>query len=69
MRFALPIECNNAAFHEDDGTLTDEARAAEIARVLRAAAEDIENGVEEGPLADTNGNTVGRFELLPETSR
>ena len=49
---------DNSAFEQDWRT--------ETARILRKAAKDIEDGKDEGPLKDHNGNTVGRFDLDPK---
>lgn len=53
--FALWIDTNNDAFHDDPD--------AEIARILRRAAAAIEEGrpIEIDSLLDINGNTVGKF--------
>lgn len=48
---------DNAAFEQD---WRDEA-----VRILRKAAKDIENGKDDGPLKDNNGNTVGSFSIEP----
>jgi hypothetical protein len=48
----ITIDTGNAAF--DDGN-----REAEVARILRAAADRIEAGAEDFSLRDFNGNTVG----------
>jgi hypothetical protein len=53
--FRLRIDTKNAAF--EGRTL------AELARLLREAAQDLERGYRGGTLRDLNGNTVGRFEL------
>lgn len=49
---------DNAAFGDDE---TD-ARA-EAARIIREAAKAIEQGSDGGRLRDSNGNTVGSFEV------
>jgi hypothetical protein len=49
---------DNAAFGDDE---TD-ARA-EAARIIRKAAEAIEQGSDRGRLRDINGNSVGSFEV------
>lgn len=55
MEFTLEIECNNAAF--DDENLTHE-----IARILRKAADQVELENESSrALRDINGNIVGQF--------
>ena len=48
----LTIDTGNAAF--DDGN-----REAEVARILREAADKIEAGYEDFTLRDYNGNKVG----------
>lgn len=59
MAFRLNFDTGNAAFDEDD-------RAAEVARILRAAATAIERGSRDGVLHDINGNRVGSFKLSRE---
>ena len=49
---------DNSAFEQDWRT--------ETARILRKAAKDIEDGEDSKVLKDTNGNTVGRFDLDPK---
>lgn len=62
MRFILEIQCDNAAFGEDDAT-----RGIELARILRHTANRLAaTGFSAGStrkLSDVNGNTVGSFEL------
>jgi hypothetical protein len=48
----ITIDTGNAAF--DDGN-----REYEVARILREAADRIENGAEDFTLRDINGNKVG----------
>lgn len=52
-KFVLEIQTTNAAFAEGYG--------AEVARILRAAAADIEFGSGAGALRDYNGNAVGYY--------
>lgn len=55
MRFTLTIECDNAAFADDE-------RAMEVARILREVADECD-AYDIGArikLRDLNGNTVGR---------
>lgn len=52
----LAIKTENAAF-------SDGSREMELARILRRAAERIEDGDRTGTLMDTNGNAVGTFTL------
>lgn len=49
------IKTDNAAFEED--------RDAELARILRIAADKIEHGNETAKLYDVNGNAVGEFKI------
>ena len=59
--FYLSIETDNAAFDPHPG--------AEVARLLRAAADRIDPalhggvGMAEGGIRDTNGNTVGGYKF------
>ena len=54
--FRCAIKTGNAAFGENK-----EEEGAEIARILRWIAEDIENGEESGICIDINGNNVGSW--------
>lgn len=51
--FRLEIKTTNAAFEEDPGP--------ELARLLREAADKVENGTVTGILHDYNGNRVGEY--------
>lgn len=58
--FLLRIETDNAAFHDDN-----EGRS-EIARILRDAADRLENSsVHQWNLGDINGNSIGVAHLHP----
>ncbi len=59
--FALHIKTGNDAFGD-----TDSSRAAEVARMLRLVASQLERGSREAPILDSNGNRVGRFLLERE---
>lgn len=67
--FKLHITCDNAAFDADDPDAVqgahDNARDAEVVRILRYAADRIEHGTR-GPLLDSNGNTVGSYGYFRE---
>ena len=70
MKFTLEINCNNAAFRDPDADDDDDespgvrdATRAEIARILRNAADHVEAGSDGRMLRDTNGNRVGQFDL------
>ena len=54
----IEIETGNEAFADGN-------EAAELARILRAAAWNIENGYTEFKLHDYNGNRVGYCEYEP----
>ncbi|MEB0029166.1 hypothetical protein QN372_00235 [Undibacterium sp. RTI2.1] len=57
MNLKINTACDNAAF--DDG------EQYEVARILRALADKLENeGMRNMPLRDINGNTVGDIEVL-----
>lgn len=57
--FTLTIQTANAAFSDDDG-----GPEYEIARLLRAAADDVIEGARtSSPIFDVNGNTVGEWRL------
>jgi hypothetical protein len=49
--FTLTIECDNAAFENDP--------LGEVARILREAAYQLDQGQDGFKLRDINGNTVG----------
>jgi len=53
--FRMIVDTRNAAFEGQAG--------AEVARLLREAAADVEAGYAGAPLRDLNGNTVGRWSL------
>jgi hypothetical protein len=55
MKLKLEVQCDNAAFGD--------AFEAELARILRVAADRIAQGADRGNLRDVNGNTVGAFKL------
>jgi hypothetical protein len=53
--FEMKFETGNAAFADDDGP-------GEVARLLRKAADQVENGYTRARLIDVNGNTVGLWD-------
>ena len=53
--FTLKIKTENAAFSDD--------RNAEIARILREVAEQLETHTMTGSCRDYNGNRVGEFKF------
>lgn len=60
MRFSVDIACDNSAFGE--------CPTLELRDILRRLADTVELGsfgqtVWVGPIRDTNGNTVGSFQL------
>lgn len=59
MTFQLTIKCDNAAF--EDGNLY-----AEVARILREAAEGVEGNFKSLPMRDSNGNKVGEWQFSEE---
>lgn len=58
MKFKLEIDTGNAAF----GATIDE-RLSEVVRILREAADKLDDGYNAAPLRDANGNTVGEFKF------
>ena len=62
MAFKLTIDTDNAAFDEDGGHPA--PREQEVARILRAIADDLATGTDDfamyRTLRDINGNDVGR---------
>ena len=64
--FELTIKTGNAAFSGPDGEDDAYARDREIARLLRKIAkrlEDGDGGIELETILDSNGNTVGKWEV------
>jgi hypothetical protein len=62
--FRLSIKTDNAAFHSEvDGK--DAGPGAELARILRIVADDLEQSSynDSAVLIDSNGNTVGEYSL------
>ena len=60
--FTLTIRTGNVAFGDDDAY----ARDREIARILRKVAKRLEDGsgdIELETVLDSNGNTVGTWEV------
>ena len=58
MKFIVEIDCDNAAFMNDDSA---PVNGQELARILRDIADKAENGqnVDGITLRDINGNSVG----------
>jgi hypothetical protein len=62
MDFTLTINCDNAAFHDDD--FSDVATCTELARILRKLADHLERDTcYSDNLFDINGNKVGKYEI------
>ena len=51
MRFLMKIECDNAAFED----------LTELPRLVRKVATRLDGGATEGPVLDSNGNSVGTY--------
>lgn len=76
MRFQLTIDCDNAAFADDEtGEVDAYSASRELARILRAAADEVAGGrlldarVDDPSMTgrwvrDENGNKVGSYELI-----
>lgn len=63
--FVLRINCDGAAFCDQDGN---EDAALELARILRNVASDLEGGKSFGyfsSIRDMNGNTCGAVAMKP----
>jgi hypothetical protein len=69
-RFMLDMSCDNAAFASDDDgddardAANEIARNAEVARILRAVADKLDQDMINGPCTDANGNNVGDWGFL-----
>lgn len=66
--FTMIFKTDNDAFHDsehyDRGDQNGlHINGEEIARILRRAADQVQDGVCSAPVKDINGNTVGSFEL------
>ena len=65
MSFQLKMTTDNAAFCYDGQVYPalskEDAQRAEIARILRRAADSLEAGYESGTCMDINGNKVGEW--------
>lgn len=59
--FTLRIDTDNDAFREDEGR--------EVGIILQQAADKVLTGSLYGNLVDTNGNTVGEFDLRTDPMR
>ena len=59
MSFKLEFSTSNAAFDEDD-------LSGEVARILRVASLEAEDGYRERRIYDANGNTVGEWKLIAD---
>ena len=61
MRFTLEFDCDNAAFDLEMG----DTNAAEITDILRQVADRIDHELPltGRPIRDSNGNTIGKWEL------
>ena len=63
----IQILTGNQAFCEESGEVTTASAGAEIARILRKLADDIETGgVLFRSLYDANGNKVGDYQLAAD---
>jgi hypothetical protein len=65
----LLLNTETRAFRTDDGTETEAARGAEIARILRHVAYQIGMGAIEGRCLDLHNTTVGHYFLDPSLER
>lgn len=64
--FSLSIDCENAAFCDDDTAPTQESAAQELARILRRTADRIESGDRYDTfrnIHDINGNIIGVYAM------
>lgn len=66
MKFQLTIDCDNAAFQDENNDIS---YSAEVARILRSLADSVEHNATidfEKTLRDINGNVVGKAIVSPE---
>jgi hypothetical protein len=69
-KFMVEMTCDNAAFASDDAgddardAANEIARNAEVARILRAVADKLDQDMIHGPCFDANGNNVGDWGFL-----
>lgn len=62
--FQIEFKTDNAAFQHEDPAWSDQARADEVARILRSVADYVENqGRTSGDVRDANGNKVGEWAM------
>ncbi len=66
--FTLRIKTSNAAFRDEnvddeDSDVHADAARQEVARILRSIADRIDAGDDSGTIHDSNGNSVGRYDL------
>jgi hypothetical protein len=64
MRFSLSFDMDGAAFDGGDNSVD------EVCRILHTVAERMDADgvyVADGLVRDINGNTIGKWEVLPET--
>jgi len=54
MRFKMTVDMDNSAF---------EGEAFELKNIMRQAINKIESGQDCGKVMDSNGNTVGKWEI------
>lgn len=64
MTFRLEIECENDVFCDDQGEYDGNVALPVLAHFLRAAAASLSEGTQNKKLADSNGNTVGKYEFI-----
>lgn len=60
MKFKLEFDCDNAAFDRDH---LGEVEPYEISTVLGNARSKVDRGFRSGTIVDSNGNTIGSWEL------
>lgn len=53
----IEFTTTSAAFMPDNGG----SKEYEITRILQKIIDDVENGVEHGPIMDINGNKIGQW--------
>ena len=63
MTISIEIQTDNSAFSDSNGDENEQAKLAEVARILRIVTSQIESGDDHGTCRDYNGNKVGNWAI------